>query len=63
MATLTRKVTLTEGQWDRVRENAERDDDWDVVKALDEAETVGETRTYKPVDQWAVDARKEGREL
>lgn len=63
MATLTKKVTLTEGQWDRVRENAERDDDWDVVKALDEAETVGETRTYKPVDQWAVDARKEGREL
>lgn len=61
MVLITKQVTLTEGQWRRVQENMERDDDWDAWKAVETAEVVSESTTYTR-DAWLHDARKEGRD-
>jgi hypothetical protein len=57
---ITKRVSLTEGQWRRVMENMERDDDWDAWDAIVVAPIISETTTT--ADTWLTDARKEGAE-
>lgn len=62
---ITKRVSLTEGQWRRVQENMERDDDWDAWKAVEVApvisETVNPAEEPNEIDAWVIDARREGR--
>lgn len=39
-------IELTEGQWERVAENALRDDDMEVYNEISNAEVVSEMKTY-----------------
>lgn len=61
---VTKRLSLTEGQWCRVMENMERDDDWDawnaVVVAPIISETVNPAEEPNEIDAWVIDAANEG---
>lgn len=64
---ITKRVSLTEGQWRRVLENASRDDDWDTFVAIENApvisETVNPAEEPNEIDAWVIDAQREGRDV